>query len=628
MPDLLNTSLTGMIAFQRALNVTSNNIANANTPGYSRQIAEFTTRIGSGAGNAYVGGGTQVSNIRRIYDQMLGEQLRTSTTGHMRFSTLSTLAGRIDTLLADPNTGLNTSLQSFFNGVQDLANDPASIPTRQALLGEANGVVSRFQSLDQRFNELDGEVNQRLKLAVDDINRISSSIASINDRIAATSAGGQTPPDLLDERDRLVMSLSEQVAVSTTIQGDGTLSVFVGSGQSLVIGNQAQGLSVKGSEFDPTRLNIVYDGAAGTTPLDTSLTGGTLGGLLEFRGSMLDPARQSLGQTAIAFAEAFNLQHNAGMDMRGNLGADFFAVDPPQVLSSGKNAGNGTALAAISDLSGYTGADYVLEFDGAAYSLTRTDTGAVIPLSGSGTAVDPFVADGMEIEVGGAPAAGDRMLLRTGQSAASSIQTSISEPLDIAMASPTRSSASFTNTGDARISASSVDDHTDPGLLSTSVIQFIDANNYSINGAGSFAYTDGDPIIINGSSVTISGTPVAGDRFTLEANFGASGDNSNGLRLTDIQSRGLLDGGAISINENYGRLVAGVGGTTHQILANLDAQSVVRRNAEDAMLSNSAVNIDEEAAKMIQYQQAYQAIAQVVGVAKTLFDSLLNATSR
>ncbi|MBT8445387.1 MAG: flagellar hook-associated protein FlgK, partial [Gammaproteobacteria bacterium] len=251
----------------------------------------------------------------------------------------------------------------------------------------------------------------------------------------------------------------------------------------------------------------------------------------------------------------------------------------------------------ITDLGGYTGADYVLEYDGANYSLTRQDTGAVIALSGSGTAGDPFVADGMEIEVGGAPAAGDRLLIQTGQAAASSIRTAIT-------------------------------DHTDPALLSTSVIEFIDPNTYSINGAGAFAYTDGDPIIINGTEVAISGAPLAGDRFTIEANYGASGDNSNGLRLTDIQSRGLLEGGVVSINENYGQLVAGVGGTTHQIQANLEAQNVVRRNAENSMLANSGVNLDEEAAKMIQYQQAYQAVAQVVSVAKTLFDSLLNATSR
>lgn len=628
MPDLLNTSLTGMLAFQRALNVTSNNIANANTPGYSRQVAEFSTRIGSGAGNSYVGGGTQISNIKRIYDVMLGEQLRTSTTGQARFSTLDSLAGRIDTLLADPNTGLNTGLQSFFNAMQDLANDPASIPTRQALLGEANGLAGRFQLLDTRLNELDGEVNERLRLAVDDINRLSSAIANVNDRIAATSAGGQAPPDLLDERDRLVLRLSEQVSVSTALQDDGTMSIFIGSGQSLVVGNRAQDLSVRGSEFDPTRLNIVYDGAAGATPLDNSMTGGALGGLLEFRASMLDPARQSLGQTAVAFAESFNLQHNAGMDLRGSLGADFFAIDPPGVLASANNTGSGNVSVAVADLSGYTGADYLLEFDGSGYSLTRQDTGAAVAMAGSGTAGDPFVADGMEIVVGAGAAAGDRQLIQTGLAAASSIRTMVSDPLAIAMASPTRSSASFGNVGDAGISTATVIDHTNPALLATSLIEFVDPTTYSINGAGTFPYTDGDPIVVNGTEVVISGAPRAGDQYTIEANFGGSGDNANGLRLGEIQSRGLLEGGAVSVSENYVRLVAGVGGTTHQIQANLDAQNVVRQHAEDALLANSGVNLDEEAARMIQYQQAYQAVAQVVSVAQTLFDSLLNATSR
>ncbi|MDX1515716.1 MAG: flagellar basal body rod C-terminal domain-containing protein, partial [Woeseiaceae bacterium] len=499
---------------------------------------------------------------------------------------------------------------------------------RQALLGEADGLVARFQSLDQRLEELDGEVNSRLRLAVDDINRLATSIAAVNDRIAASASGTQAPNDLLDERDRLVLALSEQVSVATTVQDDGTMSVFIGSGQPLVVGSRPQSLAVQGSAFDPTRLSITYQGVSGSTPLDTSLTGGALGGLLEFRANMLDPARQSLGQTAVAFAQSFNEQHRAGLDLRGILGSDFFTLAPPTVLTSGQNTGTGSASAAVTDLAAYTGADYVLGYDGASYSLTRQDTGAVIPLTGSGSAADPFVADGIEIVVAGAPAAGDELLIRTGHAAASSLRTAISDPLDVAMAAPTRSAAALTNTGDATISAAAVIDASDPALLTTTVIEFTSPTTYSINGAGSFAYTDGSPIVVNGSEVTISGAPLAGDRFTIEPNFGASGDNANGLALSGIQARGLLAGGAISINENYGQLVANVGGTTHQIQANLDAQSVVLKNAEDAVLTTSGVNIDEEAARLIQYQQSYQAVAQIVAVAKTLFDSLLTATAR
>ncbi len=628
MPDILNTSLTGMLAFQRALQVTSHNISNANTPGYSRQVAEFSARVGGGAGSGYVGGGTQITTIKRLYDAFQGQQLQSATTGMARFDTLNTLASRIDLLLADADTGLNTGLQSYFNAMQDLANDPSSIPTRQALIGEAEGLAARFKSLDSQLDTIDAEVNGRIALAVDDINRLAESIAAVNDKIALANNAPMPPNDLLDERDRLVLQLSEQVAVQTTIQDDGTMSVFMGSGQALVLGARAASLAVTGSEFDLTRSQIVYQGSAGNSPLDTSSTGGALGGLLDFRASILDPARQSLGQTATAFVNTINEQHRTGMDMYGNLGGDLFSIGAPTVLASSGNTGTPGASVTVTDLGQLTGADYVFEFDGAAYSLTRADTGQVVPLAGTGAAADPFVADGISIVVSGAPAAGDRLLIRSGHDAAGSVQSAVSDPQAIAMAAPTRSLISLGNIGNATISPATVVDATDPGLLNTAVIEFTGPATYSIDGAGAFAYTDGDPIVINGSAVTISGTPAVGDQFTIEANYGATGDNSNGLLMTQVQSVGILDGGTISINENYATLVSNIGATTHQLQANVDAQGVVLTNAQDAVSRTSAVNLDEEAANLIKYQQSYQAVAQVVSVVSTMFDALLAATRR
>ena len=266
--------------------------------------------------------------------------------------------------------------------------------------------------------------------------------------------------------------------------------------------------------------------------------------------------------------------------------------------------------------------------DGESDSLARADPGRSVAVHGSGTAVEPFVAAGIEIEGGGAPAAGDRIMIRTGHNAAGSIQNAITDPRSIALAAPTRSQASDNNIGNAAITAATVVDASDPALLTGTFIEFTSPTTYSINGAGSFTYTDGDPIIVNGSSVAITGAPAVGDQFTIRANFGASGDNSNALLLSDIQALGALDGGSISINESYAQLVAGVGGTSHQIQAGLDAQNVVYTNAQEAVLAKSGVNLDEEAANLIRYQQAYQAVAQVVSVTKTLFDSLINATAR
>lgn len=629
MPDLLSTSLSALNAFQRAIDLTGHNIANANTPGYSRQVAQFETRVGQGQTNAFIGSGVEVAEIRRIYDESLGEQLQVARTGQARFDVMNTFASRLDVLLADPNTGLNASLRSFFNAVQDVNNDPSSVPARQALLGEAEGLVQRFQDIDRRLQETQAELNQRVAQSVDDINRLASSIAEVNDRIAlAQGRGGRPPNDLLDERDRLVQELSGQIGVSTSLQGDGTLSVFIGNGQTLVIGSEAQQLGVSGSEYDPTRFEVVYQGTSGTTALDTSLTGGTLGGLLDFRSRLLDPTRQALGQTAVALTEQFNAQHANGIDLRGALGGDFFSVGDPTVLTSNSNSGSGSASATVTDLSALTGDDYVLSYDGANYALTNASSGQAVALSGTGTAVDPFIADGLSIVVAGAPAAGDSLLVRSTANAAQSIGVALSDPQAIAIALPTRAEASLNNLGDASVTSIAVVDAADPNLLVSSTIEFTSATTYSINGAGSFAYVDGQPIAINGTEVVIAGAPQAGDQFVVEANSSAAGDNGNGLMLAGVQAQDVLDGGTVSVGQSYSQLVAEVGSASRQLKANLDAQGVVLESIETEQLETSGVNLDEEAANLIRFQQAYQAAAQVVSVASTLFDTLISATQR
>ncbi len=406
------------------------------------------------------------------------------------------------------------------------------------------------------------------------------------------------------------------------------MNVFIGSGQSLVVGSRVQKLGVVSSEFDPTRLDVTYEGAAGSTTLNTALTGGALGGLLEFRSRILDPAKQALGQTAYTLATAFNTQHSSGLDLRGNLGGDFFSVDGPAVLPSSGNTGSPSTTVAVGDLGALTGGNYVLDYDGAAWNLRNADTNVVVPMTGTGTAADPFVAEGLVIEVGGAPAAGDSLLIRSTQDAIGSLRSLITDPQAIAAAAPTRTESVISNTGDAVISQPTVVDPQNPALLSNALIQFTGPGTYSVNGVGSFPYTDGAPIAVNGSEFVITGTPAAGDTFTLIANYGATGDNSNGLLLAGIQSTGIIDGGSISIGENYSQLVSTVGSATYQIQASLDAQNVVLSNAENAIFERSGVNLDEEAANLIRYQQAYQAAAQVVSVTKTLFDTLLGATRR
>jgi len=629
MPDILSTSLTGMLAFQRAMELTGHNIANANTPGYSRQVAHFSTRPGVGVGNAFIGSGTQISSIKRVYDTVLGEQLQSTTSNHSRFSTLESLSSKIDSLLADPQTGLSGSMQSFFNALQDVTNDPGSIPARQAVLGEADGVLQRFESLDLRFSQLNDEVNERIAVAVDDINRLSESIAGLNQKISlASSRTGQPPNDLLDQRDAEVLALSKLVSVSTVLQDDSAMNVYIGSGQPVVTGIEVRQLTARGSEFDPTRVQISYQGATGDTPIDQSLGGGELGGLFDFRSQVLEPTRQTLGKTALGFVQQFNGQHAEGLDLRGNPGGDFFTIADPTVLTSSQNTGSGGVSASINDVSALTGGDYALETDGTNFTLRRMDTSEVVTLAGSGTVGDPFTAEGVSFVISGTVNAGDRFLIRPARDAAESVVRSIQDPQSIAMALPVAVSSSSDNLGDASVSGVSIADSSAAGFAAPAVIEFTSPTTYSVDGAGSFAFQSGEPITVNGVNVTLVGAPQSGDQFSLGPNTGVSGDNRNGLLLTAVQTQKVLDGATISINESYGQLVANVGSTSRQVQANLEAQSIVLANTEDAMDSKSGVNLDEEAANLIRYQQAYQAVAQVVSVANTVFDSLLAATRR
>ena len=629
MADLLSTGISGLLSFRRGLDTTANNIANANTPGYSRQVAQFDELPGRMGTVGYIGNGVQVTTIRRVYDQFLSLQLQSSLSGESRLATMDGLASQVDGLLADPQTGLSPRLQRFFDAVQDVSNDPSSVAARQALIGEAQNLVTRFDAIESRFRDLSTEVNGRLRESVNEINRLADSVATLNDEIvSASNRTGQPPNGLLDERDGLLRELAARVDISTVGQDDGAINVFIGSGQPLVLGIRAEELAAVPDEFDPTRLRVVYRTASGDTPLPEGSLGGAVGGLQDFRSQILDPARNALGQTALAVALSVNAQQAEGMDLNNALGGEFFSIEQPPVLTSQFNAGTGAASVAYGEVSAIQDTDYVLDFDGTNYALTRGDTGQAVPMTGTGTALDPFVADGLEIVVSGAPVAGDRLQILGARGAAGRLGVSISDPQAIAAAAPTRTRTDSANLGDATIGPSEIVDVGDPDLLTTAVVEFTSPTTYSVNGAGSFAYVSGDPIVVNGSRFAISGEPVAGDRFTLEANNGAGGDNRNAVRMAALQRDGILEGGTVSISNNYSGLVADVGNNVSQIKANLSAQSVVLQNIESDIASKSGVNLDEEAANLIRFQQAYEASAQIIAVTDTLFNTLLAAVRR
>ena len=625
MADILGIGLSALLAQQRALATTSNNVANASTPGYSRQRLELGERPLEKMGNNFVGTGVKTDLNRRMTDDLMLAQVRTAAAGSKRADTFAELANSLDDLLGGGSTGLNATLQGFSNALQAVANDPSSSSARRTLLSAAQSSVARFTSLDERLNAIGGEVRTRVSDAANQISTIGASIADVNKQILA--AGANAPLDLLDKRDQLLEDLSGLVQTSVTSQSDGTVAVFIGSGQALVLGTAAQKLVMVNGNFDPAQPQLVLRGSGPDVTVTQFLTGGALGGLLDFNREMLAPTRAEIGRIAVGLADTVNTAHRNGMDLDGQLGGDFLSVGGPQTFAASTNGGTGAVAVTITGVASLEATDYQLTYSGATYTLQRADNGAVVPMTGAGTVASPFVADGLSIVVSGAPAAGDQFLLKPLDQAPGSLRLLVTRGADVAAAAPTRTSADLLNTGSASISAGAVIDVTNANLLNVATIRFINATTYSINGAGAFAYTPGADIDINGTRVQINGAPAAGDQFVIQSNVGGAGDNRNALAMIDKLGSSVFNGN-VSLKTAASSLLADVGAKAASATGEQSAQGVVLQQSQQRLDSQRGVNLDEEAANMLRHQQLYQAAAQTISVSQNLFATLMAALQR
>ena len=638
--DLLGNAISGLLSSQRALATTSHNIANVNTPGYSRQRAELVTRPASETGFGFIGNGVSVATVSRSFDQFVVDNLRINTTLNAQLSAFHEFASQVDQMLADPNAGLSPALQSFFDSVQAVSDDPSSIPARQVMLSEAESFSSRFQFMSDRFQSLNNGVNTQLENSVATINSLSESIARLNQDIVNFSGAGTTqqPNDLLDQREELVRQLSEIVSVSAVVQNTGEMNIFIGSGVGLVVGNTSTKLVSVNDDFNTGNTEIAQiSPTGGTVNITNDLSGGIIGGALDFRNNVLEPAINEIGRMAVVLSETFNDQHQLGQDLNGQIGGLFFnelAISVPLISGNVNNLGNAVVDADINDTSALTTDDYRISFNGAIYQLTNENTNQVTNLPafpGGGETVD-----GIRFSVSaGVMVAGDSFLIRPTHNGASAMGVQINRAEDIAAAAPIRSSAAFVNTGDGVISQPVVNGPApvNVNLQQTITITFNNPpNTYNVIGAGTgnpvgVVYAAGSDITFNGHTFQIAGSPQSGDTFTVESNVGGVSDNRNSLQLAGLQSQPVV-GGIVDLQGSYSQFVSNVGTQTHQAGINRAAQNVLLNQSHEARETISGVNLDEEAANLMKFQQMYQAAAQVITTADTIFQTLIGAVRR
>lgn len=629
--NMFYTGLSGLNAAQAALVTTGHNTANVNTPGYSRQSAQVASAGGSySAGVGFFGNGAKVVDISRSYDQYLASQLNQAQSANQALNTYYTQISQIDNLLANQKAGLAPQLQTLFTHVQALANTPADPSARQQLISSSQALANQFRTMDSYLSSLNASVNDQVAGHVEQINAYAEQIASLNTQVARLSngTGGQAPNDLLDQRDQLVNELGKLVGTKLVVQ-DGQYNVFIGNGQTLVLGDRATRLAAVSSARDPGRTALAMVNASGNTVelQEDVMSGGSLGGLLQFRNETLATTQNSLGRMAIALSDAFNAQQRLGVDLNGALGEDFFSQAVPGVISNARNTGGLNLTASFSNIGQLTTSDYRLDVKAdLSFSVTRLSDNKVFSAADLAASVPPNTFDGVTLAFAGAAAAGDSFLIQPTRTGARDLAVTLTDPAKVAAASPIITGNTAGNQGSGAISAGSVDAAYPATPLGATVTLTYNSATNELSGfpdGSTVIYTAGASMSFDGITVSISGAPSNGDTFTIGKNTGGVSDGSNALLLGALQNRKTMGNGTATFNDAYGQLVSAVGNKARQVQIAHTAQTSLTTQIRAVQQSVSGVNQDEETANLLMFQQMYQANAKVIQTASTMFDAVL-----
>ncbi|MEI8156632.1 MAG: flagellar hook-associated protein FlgK [Burkholderiales bacterium] len=638
---LLNVGTRALQANQVALQTAGNNIANVNVPGYSRQRVVLETVPGQYSSSGYVGQGASVLTIQRNFSEFLTRQSTLAASTQSADATRSDKLRQLEGIFAGGTQGLGASISDMMNAFSDVANAPTDMTARTVVLTRIDETAARLRSASQQLDDLQTGVAQELAQKVTTINSLAQSIAAVNGQITRVQGTGQEPNDLLDRRDQLIKELNQYVQTTSVKADDGSVGLYIAGSQELVLGNSASTVAIVNDDFGDSRTSKLAVMRAGT-PLsldENMLGGGEVSGLLRFQNSDLNEGRNLLGRLTLATTTAMNDQHKLGLDLDGNPGGDLFS---PTVFGNGNvmipkapailNSGAATLTLSISDTSKFAASDYEIQYTNAtAGTVTRRSDGAVTAFDTSVT--NPINIDGLDIAQAGGAAAGDRFLIKPFTSSASNITSVFSTPRALAVASPVAATMGTANTGS--LQQVSIAARSNPPATLGVVLTFTGSNTYtrSDQGATVYTYTPGQAIeaTVTGPpladwSLTLQGTPKVGDTVTVNANLYPTLSAGNATAIMDLRDVAMFDGAALT--DGYAGLISQIGIRTQSADYAAKVSATIATNVERDRAGVSGVNLDEEAANLLQYQQAYQASAKMIQIAQNIFDTLIQNLSR
>lgn len=630
--SLLNIGSRSLAAAQGSLGTIAHNIANANTPGYSRQEAVLQTAGGMYTGAGFFGRGVEMTTVRRQYDQFLAASVQ---TGASRAAFDTARAGALDGLdavFSDPELGIGAAVDAMFAAASDMANRPGDLSARQAFLSRTGQLAQRISTVGAQLKSLGQEANARIGGSAGLINKQLGEIRTLNERIAQAQVSGQPPNDLLDQRDAALQALNGLLPVTGVSASDGTLNLFTASGAALLVGGQQATVTAIPDPADTTRTTLQLRRGGVSQLLDEAALGsGSVAGLMHFRDQDLASAINQVGRLAIVATDQLNSQQARGVDTNGVQGQPLLAVATPVVRNNTTNTGSGTLGVSVADSSALKASDYRVEWDGSAFSVTRLSDGNQT----TGLTL-PTVIDGLNFTAAGAPANGDSFVVQPFAAAATGLSARPLAPSQLATGYAAVAEATATNKGTGAITGFAVLQHSADTALPVTISFNNPPTTFNVTGLASgnltnVPYTAGQtvpsaPASYNGWSMVLDGAAAAGDSFTVKPNTAPGADNRNALALGALADAAGVNGA--TLNEAYAALVGEAGVRVQGARDGAAVSQQMQADATARMQGVSGVNLDEEAANLLRYQQAYQASAKIIQASQTLFDALLSATGR
>jgi flagellar hook-associated protein 1 FlgK len=635
MGSILNIGARALVANELALQTAGNNIANVNTPGYSRQSVILQAVPGQFSANGYFGKGVEVATVQRAHSEYLTNQAIISGSVSAADSKRLDQLKQLEDIFQGGPTGLGAAVSDMLNSFSDIVGAPSDLTARSVVLTRADEMAARFRDSSTRMDDLRLGVRNALQDAVIAVNTLAGRIAVTNQEVARAFGTGQSPNDLLDQRDQLITELNKYVQTTSIEATDGTLGIFVGGSQPLVLGKVATPLRISDDEFgDPAKSKLIMQRGTATNVIEeATLGGGSITGLLRFQNKDLIDAKNLLGRMTLAIGTTVNDQHKLGLDLSGAPGGDLFRVNAlPDGLASNTNTGAAAIQVAIqtTPTSGATvlaASNYVINFTGAgAGNITRESDGQITAFAAS-----PITVDGLSISITGAAAAGDRFLVTPFSDASSTFSTTFSTPRALAIANPVSASAGATNQGTLALDSLVARSVPAPAAIT---ISFTAPSTYtrSDTGATTYTYTPGQAIDYDllspgatGWTLKLKGSALAGDTYTVQPNAFPRLSAGNAEAMMALRDVAMFDGAVLT--DGYASAMSEIGVRVQSAGFAADVSQSIATNMEKERTSVSGVNLDEEAAKLIQYQQSYQASAKMMQIAQGLFETLSQVIS-